>query len=140
MCSVALAVPSLDDVGWYSKHFIVVRQGSSVVCASFKLGSSCVGGRVCVELRELPVCCWLNCGNGIDLGSDDVMWIELKDVLINYEMLDLGCEYLALLCGHQRGFSDIQAVACNLSSVQKFGPVRFLGRKSINHNCNWLAC
>jgi hypothetical protein len=38
-----------------------------------------------VELKELPVRRRLDCGKGVDLGSEDVMWMERKDVPIDYE-------------------------------------------------------
>ena len=89
-CDVALTVPSLDYVGWHGEHFVVVRYhnpGSSAVCGL--LGGSGVAGGACVELRELPVRRRLDCGNGVDLGSDDAMWIERKDVPIDYEISGL---------------------------------------------------
>ncbi|KAI0282237.1 hypothetical protein BC826DRAFT_1065780 [Russula brevipes] len=58
---VALAVPSVDYVGWHGEHFVV----------------------------ELPVRRRLDCGKGVDLGSDDAMWMERRDVPIDYEMSGL---------------------------------------------------
>ncbi|KAI9459875.1 hypothetical protein BJY52DRAFT_1264289 [Lactarius psammicola] len=84
-CDVALTVPSLDYVGWHGEHFVVRRchhPGSPAVCAP--LGGGVAGG-ACAELWELPVRRRLDCGNGVDLGSDDAMWIERKDVPIDYE-------------------------------------------------------
>jgi hypothetical protein len=85
-CDVALTVPSLDYVGWHREHFVVVRhpQGSFAVCGL--LGCGGVAGEACVELKELPVRRQLDCGNSVDLGSDDVMWIEQKD---DYEVSGL---------------------------------------------------
>ena len=80
-CDVALAVPSLDYVGWHGEHFVVVRPHHP--------GSSALGGGACADLKELPVRRRLDCGNGVDLGSDDAMWIERKDVPIDYEMSGL---------------------------------------------------
>jgi len=40
---------------------------------------------VSVELKELPVRRRLDCGKGVDLGSEDAMWMERKDVPIDYE-------------------------------------------------------
>jgi hypothetical protein len=37
----------------------------------------------CVEFKELPVRCWLDCGKGVDLESDDAMWMERKDVPVD---------------------------------------------------------
>ncbi|KAH9057589.1 hypothetical protein EDB87DRAFT_1630114 [Lactarius vividus] len=88
-CDVALTVPSLDYVGWHGEHFVVVRHhhlGSSTVCGP--LGGGVAGG-ACAELRELPVRRRLDCGNGVDLGSEDAMWIERKDVPIDYEVSGL---------------------------------------------------
>ncbi|KAH8993141.1 hypothetical protein EDB92DRAFT_1855074 [Lactarius akahatsu] len=88
-CDVALTIPSLDYVGWHGEHFVVVRHhhlGSSTVCG--QLGGGVAGG-ACAELRELPVRRRLDCGNGVDLGSDDAMWIERKDVPIDYEVSGL---------------------------------------------------
>jgi len=84
-CDVALAVPSIDYVGWHGEHFVVVRHRhpvSPAVCGS-------LGGGACVVLKELPIRRRLDCGNGVDLGSDDAMWIERKDVPIDYEMSGL---------------------------------------------------
>ena len=44
---------------------------------------------MCVELKELPVCRRLDCGKGVNLGSEDAMWMERKDVPIDYEMSGL---------------------------------------------------
>ena len=81
---VALAVPSIDYVGWHGEHFVVVRHPHS----SSPGGCGAVGNGasgVCVELKELPVRRRLDCGKGVDLGSDDAMWMERKDVPIDYE-------------------------------------------------------
>ena len=98
---VALAVPSVDYIGWHGEHFVVVRHnhhhhhhrhhhhhghhhhhsGASGACG--------VKGDVCVELKELPVRRRLDCGKGVDLGSEDAMWMERKDVPIDYEMSGL---------------------------------------------------
>jgi hypothetical protein len=94
---VALAVPSADYVGWHGEHFVVVRHhhghhphwpASVDACG----GDHHVGGDgdaasgvSCVELKELPVRCRLDCGKGVDLGSEDAMWMERKDVPIDYE-------------------------------------------------------
>lgn len=89
-CDVALAVPSLDYVGWHGEHFVVDRPnhpGSSALRGA--LGGAGVRGGACAELRELPVRRRLDCGKGVDLGSDDAMWIERKDVPIDYEISGL---------------------------------------------------
>jgi hypothetical protein len=85
-CDVALAVPSLDYVGWHGEHFVVDRShhpGSSAMRDA--LGGAGVPGGACAELKELPVRRRLDCGTGVDLGTDDAMWIERKDVPIDYE-------------------------------------------------------
>ena len=66
---MATAIPSLDFLGWHGEHYVVVRTDP---------GS--------VELKELPTRRRLDCGKGVDLGSDDVAWLERKDVPIDYEM------------------------------------------------------
>ncbi|KAH9976596.1 hypothetical protein BGW80DRAFT_1436025 [Lactifluus volemus] len=92
---VALAVPSIDYLGWHGEHFVVVRHhhdstiSSSNSSSSVACGGMTSGGTGGVELRELPVRRRLDCGKGIDLGSDDAMWVERKDVPIDYEMSSL---------------------------------------------------
>ena len=92
---VALAVPSIDYVGWHGEHFVVVRHNHGHHNHSSASGGACndkgdatVNG-VCVEIKELPVRRRLDCGKGVDLGSDDAMWMERKDVPIDYEMSGL---------------------------------------------------
>jgi hypothetical protein len=98
---VALAVPSIDYVGWHGEHFVVVRRNhnhhnhnhphyhsSSSGGACNDKGDTAANG-VCVEIKELPVRRRLDCGKGVDLGSDDAMWMERKDVPIDYEMSGL---------------------------------------------------
>lgn len=87
-CDVALAVPSLDYVGWHGEHFVVVRTHHPGISVRGLLGAGVRGG-ACAELRELPVRRRLDCGKGVDLGSDDAMWIERKDVPIDYEISGL---------------------------------------------------
>ncbi|KAI9450284.1 hypothetical protein F5148DRAFT_1277868 [Russula earlei] len=91
---VALAVPSIDYVGWHGEHFVVVRHhhrhhhnnhhhsNASGTCGTM-VGGAASGA--CVELKELPVRRRLDCGKGVDLGSEDAMWMERKDVPIDYE-------------------------------------------------------
>ena len=69
--SIAHALPSLDFVGWHGEHYVVVRRTGE-------------NGKK-VELKELPVRRRLDCGKGVDLGSDDAAWLERKDVPIDYE-------------------------------------------------------
>ncbi len=85
---VALAVPSIDYIGWHGEHFVVVRHnlGHQQSGAS---GDAANGNGACVEIKELPVRRRLDCGKGVDLGSDDAMWMERKDVPIDYEMSGL---------------------------------------------------
>ena len=82
---VALAVPSIDYVGWHGEHFVVVRHHPSNSSGACVAVGNAVSG-VSVELKELPVRRRLDCGKGVDLGSDDAMWMERKDVPIDYEM------------------------------------------------------
>ena len=99
---VALAVPSIDYVGWHGEHFVVVRHNhnhnhhirghhhsSASGGACNDKGDAAANGGVCVEIKELPVRRRLDCGKGVDLGSDDAMWMERKDVPIDYEMSGL---------------------------------------------------
>jgi hypothetical protein len=76
--NIAITLPSLDFVGWYGEHYVVVRSTSS--------SSSDKG---LVELKELPSRRRLDCGNGVDLGSEDAAWLERKDVPMDYEMSGL---------------------------------------------------
>ncbi|KAL1682122.1 hypothetical protein EV122DRAFT_274569 [Schizophyllum commune] len=64
--AVALAVKSLDFIGWHGEHYVIVRGAET-------------------ELRELPSRRRLDCGKGVDLGSEDAIWLERKDVPIDYE-------------------------------------------------------
>jgi hypothetical protein len=66
---VAATLPALDFVGWHGEHYVVVRSTDGVV-----------------ELKELPSRRRLDCGKGVDLGSADAIWLERKDVPIDYEM------------------------------------------------------
>jgi len=74
---VAAELPSLDFLGWHGEHYIVVRSGN----ASEK------GARV--ELKELPARRRLDCGKGVDLGCEDAVWMERRDVPMDYEMAGL---------------------------------------------------
>ncbi|KAI0041668.1 hypothetical protein FA95DRAFT_1565151 [Auriscalpium vulgare] len=67
---IAVTLPTIDFVGWHGEHYVVVRSGPT--------------GSV-VELKELPVRRRLDCGTGVDLGTEDAMWMERKDVPIDYE-------------------------------------------------------
>lgn len=73
--SIATTLPSLDFVGWHGEHYVVVRSGPE------RSGM--------VELKELPSRRRLDCGKGVDLGSDDAIWLERKDVPMDYEMSGL---------------------------------------------------
>ncbi|KAL1741537.1 hypothetical protein HDZ31DRAFT_45224 [Schizophyllum fasciatum] len=64
--AVALAVKSLDFIGWHGEHYVIVRGQET-------------------ELRELPSRRRLDCGKGVDLGTEDAIWLERKDVPIDYE-------------------------------------------------------
>lgn len=71
--SIATVLPSLDFVGWHGEHYVVVRGEGS-------------GDGEAVELKELPSRRRLDCGKGVDLGSEDAAWLERKDVPMDYEM------------------------------------------------------
>lgn len=71
--SIATALPSVDFIGWHGEHYVVLRSD----------GDTCGGG---VELKELPARRRLDCGKGVDLGSEDAAWLERKDVPMDYEM------------------------------------------------------
>ena len=71
MKTVAESVPTLDFVGWHGEHYVVVR------------GGEC-GERI--ELKELPARRRLDCGKGVDLGTEDATWLERKDVPMDYEV------------------------------------------------------
>ncbi|KAL0952649.1 hypothetical protein HGRIS_006893 [Hohenbuehelia grisea] len=73
--SIATTVPSLDFVGWHGEHYVVVRSDSG--------STGCPGGLV--ELKELPARRRLDCGKGVDLGTEDAAWLERKDVPMDYE-------------------------------------------------------
>jgi len=91
--NVAVGVPSVDYVGWNGEHFVVVRQSHHHDHHRHSAApDACDGGvdddaasGVSVELKELPVRRRLDCGKGVDLGSEDAMWMERKDVPIDYE-------------------------------------------------------
>lgn len=74
--SVAIAIPSLDFLGWHGEHYVVVRNDH--------VANSCGGESV--ELKELPTRRRLDCGKGVDLGGEDAAWLERKDVPMDYEM------------------------------------------------------
>lgn len=82
---IAIDLPSLDFVGWHGEHHVVVRSGSGS-----KSGSGSAGhGKCAIELKELPARRRLDCGKGVNLGTEDAMWMERKDVPIDYEMSGL---------------------------------------------------
>jgi hypothetical protein len=69
--SLAISLPSLDFVGWHGEHYAVVRNQSK---------------ENTVKLKELPSRRRLDCGKGVDLGTEDATWLERKDVPIDYEV------------------------------------------------------
>ncbi|PFH50376.1 hypothetical protein AMATHDRAFT_61202 [Amanita thiersii Skay4041] len=71
----AILVPSVDFIGWHGEHYVVVRTDGP---------DGKPGGNV--ELKELPTRRRLDCGKGVDLGTDDATWLERKDVPMDYEM------------------------------------------------------
>ncbi|KAI0920644.1 hypothetical protein AcW1_002327 [Taiwanofungus camphoratus] len=80
--SIALALPTLDFVGWHGEHYVVVRgsKGDGEHTAGLPRG---------VELKELPARRRLDCGKGVDLGGEDAAWMERKDVPMDYDMTGL---------------------------------------------------
>ncbi|KAI0309909.1 hypothetical protein OF83DRAFT_1253057 [Amylostereum chailletii] len=81
---IALALPSVDYVGWHGEHYVVVRGPREAVGAVLREDDEREGAKV--ELKELPIRRRLDCGKGVDLGSEDANWMERKDVPIDYEM------------------------------------------------------
>ena len=79
--SLAVAIPSLDFIGWHGEHFVVVRGEAAHAQAAGHLTED----KLAVELKELPARRRLDCGTGVDLGSEDGAWLERKDVPIDYE-------------------------------------------------------
>jgi hypothetical protein len=79
--SIAAAVLSVDFIGWHGEHFVVVRSGGSRAST----GEKHPDRRAELELKELPARRRLDCGKGVDLGSEDAMWVERKDVPMDYE-------------------------------------------------------
>lgn len=69
---IAASIPSLDFVGWHGEHWVIVRGTAGEV-----------------ELKELPARRRLDCGTGVDLGSEDAAWLERKDVPMDYEVSGL---------------------------------------------------
>jgi hypothetical protein len=80
--NIAIAIPSVDFIGWHGEHFVVVRNGA--IAAPGGCGGNW-NRHTEVELKELPVRRRLDCGKGVDLGSEDAMWLERKDVPMDYE-------------------------------------------------------
>jgi hypothetical protein len=74
--SIPSVLPTLDFVGWHGEHYVVVRDEKD---------------KLMLELKELPARRRLDCGKGVDLGSEDACWLERKDVPIDYEMSGLEC-------------------------------------------------
>ncbi|KAF6750433.1 hypothetical protein DFP72DRAFT_911157 [Ephemerocybe angulata] len=72
--SIAHSIPSLDFLGWHGEHFVIARLAGD--------GRLWAGN---VDLKELPTRRRLDCGKGVDLGSDDAAWLERKDVPMDYE-------------------------------------------------------
>lgn len=89
---------SLDFVGWNGELYVVDRNGrpgaaSSSSSLDLKVGSENAAtssatthvGRT-VELKELPSRRRLDWGKGVDLGGEDAVWLEGKDVPMDYDM------------------------------------------------------
>ena len=114
---VAVAMPSVDFLGWQGEHYVVVRHDSLNILAhpsphshshsyahppshthsSHSHGNSNSGqglsGRrsqatdADIELKELPPRRRLDTGFGVDLGGPDGCWLERIDVPIDYELV-----------------------------------------------------
>ena len=107
--SVAVELPTLDFLGWHGEHYVIARNlpfpapsSNATATASWtvmpaedgviKAGRSNSGvclaepGAGSVELKELPARKRLDCGKGVDLGSENAEWLERKDVPMDYEM------------------------------------------------------
>ncbi|KAF4586299.1 hypothetical protein EYR40_010307 [Pleurotus pulmonarius] len=85
--SMAIHVQTLDFVGWHGEHYAVVRGSGwphAPSTSSYLPGPWREGGMV--ELKELPSRRRLDCGKGVDLGTEDAAWLERKDVPMDYEM------------------------------------------------------
>lgn len=78
--SIAIAVPSIDFLGWHGEHFVVVR--STTPQAGFLADPR----HRAVEIKDLPSRRRLDCGKGVDLGGEDAAWLERKDVPMDYEV------------------------------------------------------
>ncbi|KAJ3478900.1 hypothetical protein NLI96_g9437 [Meripilus lineatus] len=90
--NIAYDVPSLDFVGWHGEHYVVVRHegmngmsGMNGMNGGNNNGGNGNKGKK-IELKELPARRRLDCGKGVDLGSEDATWLERKDVPMDYEM------------------------------------------------------
>ncbi|KZV63416.1 hypothetical protein PENSPDRAFT_616581 [Peniophora sp. CONT] len=71
---IAHSVPATDYIGWHGEHFVVNRSSK---------------GEGELDIKELPVRRRLDCGKGVDVGSNDANWLERKDVPIDYEVSGL---------------------------------------------------
>ncbi|KAJ3849488.1 hypothetical protein EV368DRAFT_75675 [Lentinula lateritia] len=83
--SIACTLPTLDFVGWHREHYVVVRNtpvGSSTTACTSLVS---VHETTALELKELPPRRRLDCGKGVDLGTEDAAWLERKDVPMDYE-------------------------------------------------------
>ncbi|ESK82186.1 hypothetical protein Moror_14458 [Moniliophthora roreri MCA 2997] len=74
--SIPCMIPSLDFIGWHGEHYVVVRS----------VGVDSEGRTMyLVDLKELPSPRRLDCPKGVDLGTEDAIWLERKDVPIDFE-------------------------------------------------------
>ncbi|KAH6912156.1 hypothetical protein BKA70DRAFT_1422877 [Coprinopsis sp. MPI-PUGE-AT-0042] len=78
--SIAIAVPSIDFLGWHGEHFVVVRP--TMPQAGFLVDPT----HRAVEIKDLPSRRRLDCGKGVDLGGEDAAWLERMDVPMDYEV------------------------------------------------------
>jgi hypothetical protein len=108
--SVAVELPMLDFLGWHGEHYVIARNAPFPATSSsnatakgswtairpeagvIKADPSNSDARLAepgtgsVELKELPARKRLDCGKGVDLGSENAEWLERKDVPMDYEM------------------------------------------------------
>ncbi|KAJ7835671.1 hypothetical protein B0H14DRAFT_3706463 [Mycena olivaceomarginata] len=84
---VARALPGLDFLGWHGEHYVVVRRTGERRRLDGRRENGEEGEvEEEVELKELPCRRHLDCGKGVDVGGEDVTWLERKDVPIDYEI------------------------------------------------------
>jgi hypothetical protein len=95
--SVATALPSISFINWHREHYVVVH---SDPCITDDDASESI------KLREVPSRRQVDCGKGVDLGSEDAAWLEQKDVsiflMVSVSLLSLACVYHASTPQHDQ--------------------------------------